>query len=90
LTALTKGRTTFVIAHNFETIVHADQILVLDEGQVVQQGTHAVLLRISPRYRELYELQFGVQASPLAQATPEAPPEATPAPLLQPMIAGTP
>ncbi len=90
LTALTKGRTTFVIAHNFETIVHADQILVLDEGQVVQQGTHAVLLRISPRYRELYELQFGVQASPPAQATPETPPEMTPASLLQPMIAGTP
>lgn len=67
LKELTKGRTTFVIAHNFETILHADQILVLEEGKMAQQGTHDVLMRISPQYRELYELQFGQQSADIDQ-----------------------
>jgi ABC-type multidrug transport system fused ATPase/permease subunit len=59
LTELTRGRTTFVIAHRLSTIRRADRILVLDEGRIVQQGTHTELLRRPGLYRELCELQFG-------------------------------
>jgi ABC-type multidrug transport system fused ATPase/permease subunit len=56
---LMRGRTTFVIAHRLATIRRADQIAVLDQGRVVERGTHAELLRRSGLYRELFELQFG-------------------------------
>jgi len=55
---LLQGRTVFVIAHRLSTIRHADQILVLDEGRVVQQGTHEELLAEAGLYRKLYRLQF--------------------------------
>jgi ABC-type multidrug transport system fused ATPase/permease subunit len=58
---LMRGRTTFVIAHRLATIQRADQILVLDRGQIVESGTHADLLRLDGLYRELFELQFGGQ-----------------------------
>lgn len=58
---LTRKRTTFIIAHKFATIVNADKILFLEAGQVAHAGTHAQLMRESPAYRELYELQFGWQ-----------------------------
>jgi len=58
---LARGRTTFIIAHKFSTILNADTIVVLEEGQLAHQGTHEQLLRQSPQYRELYELQFGWQ-----------------------------
>ncbi|NDD66045.1 ABC transporter ATP-binding protein [bacterium] len=58
LDTLMKGRTTFVIAHRLSTIIHADQILVIDNGQLVERGTHASLLALNGRYRQLYELQF--------------------------------
>ncbi|MDZ7364013.1 MAG: ABC transporter ATP-binding protein/permease [candidate division KSB1 bacterium] len=58
---LTRGKTTFIIAHKFSTIVNADKILLLEEGQLAHVGTHQQLLRQSPSYRELYELQFGWQ-----------------------------
>jgi ATP-binding cassette subfamily B protein len=66
---LTSGRTTFIVAHKFSTIINADKILLLEEGQLAHQGTHAQLLQKSPQYRELYELQFiGQQKTPDAAA----------------------
>lgn len=55
---LMKGRTTFVIAHRLSTVQHADKILVLDEGEIVETGTHEELLRAGGLYSHLYELQF--------------------------------
>ena len=56
-----KGRTTFVIAHRLSTIRKADQILVVEGGEIVERGTHPELLAIQGRYRELYEKQHGLE-----------------------------
>ena len=53
------GRTTFVIAHRLATIRRANRILVVDDGRVVAQGSHAQLLDDGGLYRELFDLQFG-------------------------------
>ncbi len=58
LDALSDGRTTLVIAHRLATILHADQIVVMEKGQVVDQGTHAELLERGGLYASLYRLQF--------------------------------
>jgi ABC-type multidrug transport system fused ATPase/permease subunit len=58
LKRLRAGRTTFVIAHRLSTIQSADQILVLEEGQIVERGSHAGLLALNGRYRQLYDKQY--------------------------------
>ena len=61
LRSLRRGRTTFVIAHRLSTIESADQILVLEAGEIVERGTHAELIALGGRYRQLYEKQYGVE-----------------------------
>jgi ABC-type multidrug transport system fused ATPase/permease subunit len=58
LKALRQGRTTFVIAHRLSTIQSADQILVLEHGEIVERGTHDELLVKGGRYRQLYDKQY--------------------------------
>ena len=58
LDALRRERTTFVIAHRLSTIMSADQILVLEAGEIVERGTHEELLALGGRYRGLYDRQY--------------------------------
>jgi subfamily B ATP-binding cassette protein MsbA len=58
LRSLRRGRTTFVIAHRLSTIRSADQILVLEDGKIVERGTHEDLLAADGRYRQLYDKQY--------------------------------
>lgn len=58
LKSLQHGRTSFVIAHRLSTIRAADQILVLEHGEVVERGTHAELFKLGGRYRELHDRQY--------------------------------
>jgi ABC-type multidrug transport system fused ATPase/permease subunit len=62
LDELMRNRTTIVIAHRISTIQRADQILVLNQGQLVDRGTHQELLRRSGVYAHLYEMQVQMQA----------------------------
>jgi ABC-type multidrug transport system fused ATPase/permease subunit len=58
------GRTSIVIAHRLSTVRAADAILVVEDGRIVERGTHDQLLAREGRYAELYETQFGKQAQP--------------------------
>lgn len=58
LAELMKGRTSFVIAHRLSTIASADQVIVIDEGRLVERGTHAELLHAGGIYQRLYHSQF--------------------------------
>ena len=60
---LMKGRTTFVIAHRLSTIRRADQILVVEAGEIVERGNHAALYAAAGRYYDLYNKQHGVMAN---------------------------
>ena len=76
LRRLRAGRTTFVIAHRLSTITSADQILVLEHGEIVERGTHKQLIAHSGRYRELYERQHRIEddvfVNPGEDPVPEA------------------
>ena len=63
LQGLMKDRTTLVIAHRLSTIEHADQIAVMDQGRIVERGTHADLLALNGHYAALHRMQFHSQAS---------------------------
>ncbi|KZZ84622.1 ABC transporter ATP-binding protein [Bacillus sp. SJS] len=58
---LKKGRTTFIIAHRLSTIKNADQILVLDHGQIAEKGNHDELMKLEGKYYQMYKLQQGKQ-----------------------------
>lgn len=62
LAELMQGRTTVIIAHRLSTILHVDRIVVVDRGKIVAQGTHHELLKTSPLYKRLAELQFNERA----------------------------
>jgi len=59
LEELMKDRTSFVIAQRISTVLKADKIIVLDDGQVAAEGNHDTLMETSPIYREIYESQLG-------------------------------
>jgi subfamily B ATP-binding cassette protein MsbA len=84
LKALRRGRTTFVIAHRLSTIQSADQILVLEGGEIVERGTHAELLALGGRYRQLYDKQHRFEldqfVNPGEDFTPDPPKPDLPAP----------
>jgi subfamily B ATP-binding cassette protein MsbA len=60
---LMKGRTTFVIAHRLSTIRRADEILVVENGRIVERGTHESLYALGGRYWDLYTRQHGVESN---------------------------
>jgi subfamily B ATP-binding cassette protein MsbA len=60
---LMQGRTTFVIAHRLSTIRRADQILVMEQGRIVERGTHDELYALHGRYYDLYTRQHGVESN---------------------------
>ena len=66
-----EGRTSVVIAHRLSTVRNADEILVIDHGQIVDRGTHVELLAHSGLYRDLYETQFATQVDRAADAEEE-------------------
>lgn len=84
LQSLRRGRTTFVIAHRLSTIRSADQILVLEAGEIVERGTHDELLAAGGRYKQLYDKQYHFERNqfinPGEDFTPEVPKPAGRAP----------
>jgi ATP-binding cassette subfamily B protein len=69
MVAVMQGRTTFVIAHRLSTVRRADLILVLQDGQIVERGTHQELMARRGLYRDIYELQLRPQDEPRLEAT---------------------
>jgi ABC-type multidrug transport system fused ATPase/permease subunit len=63
LNHLMQGRTTFVIAHRLSTIRRADQILVVEGGNVIERGTHETLYALGGRYYDLYTRQHGLETN---------------------------
>jgi ABC-type multidrug transport system fused ATPase/permease subunit len=84
LRRLRSGRTTFVIAHRLSTIRSADQILVLERGEIVERGTHVELLALNGRYRQLHDKQYRFETdrfiNPGEDFTPEPEKPAMPPP----------
>ena len=70
---LVRNRTTFVIAHRLSTVQHADQIIVLEAGAIVETGSHEELLGRSGLYARLHEVQFRLNGDREARDEPERP-----------------
>jgi ATP-binding cassette subfamily B protein len=68
MTAVVKGRTTFIIAHRLSTVQHADKIIVMQDGAIAEEGTHAELYARNGLYRSIYELQLRPQEEMLLEA----------------------
>lgn len=66
-----KDTTAVVVAHRLSTVIHADKIIVMQEGRVVDQGTHAELIKRNPLYKRLCELQFQTDSSNTESSTPK-------------------
>jgi ATP-binding cassette subfamily B protein len=64
LERLMKNRTTFVIAHRIQSLMKADLILVLDQGRIVQRGTHEQLVKEEGFYRKIFTMQSKLEAEP--------------------------
>ena len=58
-----KGRTVFIIAHRLSTVYNADKIIVLDKGNIIEQGSHAELLKQKGYYAKLYNIQSGKEVA---------------------------
>jgi len=72
LAKATRTKATVIIAHRLSSLMHADEIVVLDEGRIVERGSHAELLAHGGTYAELYELQSRSDAAAtLDEPTPE-------------------
>ena len=86
LRTLKQGRTSFIIAHRLSTIRNADQILVMEKGEITERGTHQELLAAAGRYRELYEKQYRIESDQFINPgeDPLAVPERQPGPSEQP------
>ncbi|KMJ58460.1 multidrug ABC transporter ATP-binding protein [Bacillus sp. LL01] len=69
LKAALAGRTTFIIAHRISSLKHADEILVLEEGKVVERGTHDELVQKNGAYRRIYDIQYKDQKTVLEAQT---------------------
>jgi ABC-type multidrug transport system fused ATPase/permease subunit len=67
---LIRDRTTIVIAHRLSTVRRADIIVVMERGQITEQGTHAELLAQGGQYQRLYELQFADEEEELVSSEP--------------------
>ncbi|HMH18288.1 MAG TPA: metal ABC transporter permease, partial [Burkholderiales bacterium] len=66
LDRIARGRTTLVIAHRLSTVMDADQILVLDQGHIVERGTHRTLLEQGGAYAQMWALQLQEEAEQVA------------------------
>ena len=61
---LARNRTTLIIAHRLSTVVHADQILVMDQGKIIERGTHQHLLQANGRYTSMWQMQESSLSAP--------------------------
>ena len=61
LNTLMADRTTFIIAHRIQSIMDADQILVMDKGKIIQSGTHEILMKEEGMYRQIYDIQTRIE-----------------------------
>jgi ATP-binding cassette, subfamily B, putative efflux pump len=86
LRSLRRGRTTFVIAHRLSTIQSADQILVLEGGEIVERGTHHELLAAAGRYRQLYDKQYRFERDRFINPGEDFTPEPEQVPVTAPAV----
>lgn len=85
LARLRQGRTTFVIAHRLSTIRAADQILVIEGGEIVERGGHAELIALGGRYRQLHDRQHRLESDRFVNPGEDFTPEPTPPPAATPV-----